>query len=79
MTTMRCPSCGESVELGETGVTFRHIFRASGQSSMFHDEQLVHECNIETLRTSAAPIAAGSAVFEFAPVYFLAPVHEDSI
>ncbi len=47
MATMHCPSCGEAVELGTTGVTFKHVFRANGVSSMFHDEALVHECDVE--------------------------------
>lgn len=51
MTTMRCPSCGEPVELGPDGVTFRHVVRADGQlSSMFHDDKLVHECDDERAR-----------------------------
>jgi hypothetical protein len=51
---MCCPSCGEYVELGESGVTFKHIFRASGGSFMFHDEQLVHECDVEAMRAFEA-------------------------
>jgi hypothetical protein len=47
--TMRCPSCGEPVALGEDGVTFKHIFRADGRSSsMFHDGTLVHQCDVAT-------------------------------
>ena len=30
MMTMRCPSCGEPVELGADGVTFKHIIRGMG-------------------------------------------------
>jgi nitrate/TMAO reductase-like tetraheme cytochrome c subunit len=47
MAVMRCPSCGESVELAKTGMTFKHVFRPSGVSSMFHDETLVHQCDAE--------------------------------
>ncbi len=47
MATMHCPSCGEAVELADTGVTFKHVFRTSGVSSMFHDDRLVHECNVD--------------------------------
>lgn len=50
MATMSCPSCGESVSLGETGVTFKHVFRANGLSSMYHDDTLVHECDAEPAR-----------------------------
>jgi hypothetical protein len=53
MTTMRCPSCGEPVELGEDGVTFKHVVRANRQlSSMFHNETLVHQCDAEMARVS---------------------------
>jgi hypothetical protein len=62
MATMRCPSCGESVDLGENGVTFKHIFRGSGVSSMFHDETLVHECDAEALREFEAEHEATSAL-----------------
>ena len=54
MVTMRCPSCGDPVELAQTGVTFKHVFHANGQSSMFHDEALVHECELEAVRSFEA-------------------------
>ena len=51
MMTMRCPSCGENVELGADGVTFKHSIRLDGRSSsMFHDGMPVHECDVETAR-----------------------------
>jgi hypothetical protein len=61
MATMCCPSCGESVDLGESGVTFKHTFHASGRSSMFHDETLVHECDVK------APQAQHEAAPAFSP------------
>jgi hypothetical protein len=62
MMTMRCPSCGEPVELGADGVTFKHVIHADGQSStMFHDGTLVHQCDQETARVWQGRDGAGSA------------------